>query len=1176
MSTTEPKDLSQALFEESGDALFLFDPDSDRILQVSRVAEQLTGFSRPELLRMEATTLFRMSGKEGRSGVHQAAAHTGIYHSKEGYFLRTRDPSVWIPVNVSISRLHVLPRTLALITARDVRERHEAQARMQRVEEELRRVLASVSDCLWSGETATDGLWIYRYVSPVVQTLTGRPAGEFLGPARLWEVIVHADDRVRWLRAAERLHAGLPTQEEYRVVWPDGQVRWLRESVRVSRRSDGQSWRLDGVLTDITDRKNAEEERDRFFTLSLDLLCIAGYDGYFKRINPAFERVLGYSTPELLAEPFLTFVHPEDRQATLGAMADITAGKDLISFENRYRARNGSYRWFLWTAVPYPREQLIYAAARDITERKQTEEALARERKLLRALMDHLPDHIFIKDRQSRFVTANLATLQTLGASLKRVIGKTDFDFLPAEQAEQFYRSEQEVLQSGRPLINYEEQLVERSGKVRWLLTTKLPLRDRDGAIVGLVGMSHDITDRKLLETEWRRAKEAAEAASRAKSEFLARMSHEIRTPMNGILGNAELALDTELTREQRECLQTVKSSADALLRVINDILDFSKIEAGKLQLEEAPFPLRDSLDDTVRALGLRAQQKGLELVCHVAPDVPDHLIGDLGRLRQVLVNLVGNAIKFTENGEVVVRVSREDQRAQQPVVPAAIASPLSNHATTVRAHFEVIDTGIGISHDKQQRIFEPFEQADGSTTRRYGGSGLGLAISAQLVGLMGGQLTVDSEVGKGSRFRFTAQFGVTEPGAGIEADLHGLPVLVVDDNAVTRQTLLEMLTSWRLRPRAMASAEDALVELKRAAGRSEPYRLVIIDSVMPQSDGFALASEVRAHPELAGATIMLLVSAEHTDTAGRARQAGAQATVFKPVKHSELLNTIQHVLVGPGPTVIRPPPQPVASPTRPLHVLLAEDNLVNQRLAVRMLEKRGHRVTVVGSGKEAVTALEGQSFDLVLMDLEMPEMGGFEATAAIRDRERLSGQHTPIIALTAHAMKGDRERCLAGGMDGYVAKPILAQDLQDAINAVFPPPSSPEPAPDAVPQPAVGLPMDAVDFTTALDHVAGDVGLLRELAGIFLTECGGMLASVDHALAAGDATRLKRAAHMLKGAVGAFGASKAFDAAARLEQMGGGGSGDSAAAVADLHQAIEQVRQVLGAFVDGSITPGA
>jgi PAS domain S-box-containing protein len=1172
MSSAEPKDLAQALFEESGDALFLFDPDTDEIVQVSRVAEQLTGFSRAELLRMAATTLFRYGDKEGRAGVQRAAAQTGIYHSKEGYFLRTRDPNVWMPVNVSISRLHVRPKTLALLTARDVRERYEAQARMQRVEEELRRVLASVSDCLWSAEETPDGLWTYRYVSPVVQTLTGRAASELLGPAQCWETIIHPEDRSRWRRAAQQLHAGQPTQEEYRVVWPDGQVRWLRESVRVTRRTDGQPLRLDGVLTDITDRINAEEERDRFFTMSLDLLCIAGFDGHFKRINPAFERVLGYSTAELLAKPFLAFVHPDDHEATLAAMGEITAGKDLLSFENRYRASNGSYRWFLWTAVPYINQQLIYAAARDITERKQTEEALARERKLLRALMDHLPDHIFIKDRQSRFVTANLATLQTLGASLKRVIGKTDFDFLPAEHAEQFYRTEQELLQSGTPLINHEEQLVDSSGKARWLLTTKLPLRDRDGAIVGLVGMSHDITDRKMVEIEWRRAKDAAEAASHAKSEFLARMSHEIRTPMNGILGYAELALDTNLTRDQRECLQIVKSSAFDLLRVINDILDFSKIEAGKLQLEQAAFPLRDSLDDTMRALGLRAQQKGLELVCHVASGVPDHLIGDLVRLRQVLVNLVGNAIKFTQAGEVIVRVSIcnrgskiEDRGSQEQPVPSSIL----DSRFSILVQFEVSDTGIGIPADKLQRIFEPFEQADGSTTRRYGGSGLGLAISKQLVGLMGGELHVESRLGQGSRFTFSAVFEMSERGSGVEADLHGLPVLVVDDNAATRETLVEMLASWRLRPSAAATAEEALLELKRAAGNGAPYRLVIIDSVMPQSDGFALAAEVRAHPELAGATIMLLVSADHADATTRAKAAGARATIFKPVKHSELLNTIQHILVVP--TRIIAPSPPVVRATRPLDVLLAEDNLVNQRLAVRMLEKRGHRVTVVGSGKEAVTALEGQPFDLVLMDLEMPEMGGFEATAVIREKERASGQHVPIIALTAHAMKGDRERCLAGGMDGYVAKPILAQDLQDAIQAVFPS----APPPEAPPTAAV-LPMDAVDFATALEHVAGDEALLRELAGIFLAESPGMLAAVDDALAAGDATRLKRAGHTLKGAVGAFGAHKAFDAAARVEQMGGRNElAAGAGVVEELRQAVDQVRAVLAGFVDGRIQPG-
>ncbi len=1174
MPSIGPKDLAEALFEESGDALFLFDPETDQVLQVSRVAEQLTGFSRQELLAMQATSLFRHGGK-GRAAVQSAAARTGIFHSQEGYTLRTNRPDVWIPVNLTITRLHVRPRTLALITARDVRERYEAHARLQRVEAELRRVLASVSDCLWSGECTPEGPWVYRYMSPVVEHLTGRPPSFFLGPADNWERVVHPDDRPQWRRVAERLRAGQPSQEEYRVVWPDGRIRWLRESVRVSRQADGWSLRLDGVLTDLTERRQAEEERDRFFTLSLDLLCISGFDGHFKRINPAFSRVLGYPMADLLAQPFLAIVHPDDRQATMESLARLTAGEDVSAFENRYRCKDGSYRWFLWTATPYPDQRLVYAAARDITERKQTEETLAQERNLLRTLMDHLPDFIFVKDTQARFVTANSATLHELGASsLEELVGKTDFDFLPHSLAEELYEDDKSVLTAGEALINRERRRVLRDGQEHWLLSTKVPLRDRSGTVIGLVGISHDITDRKSAEAEWRRAKEQAEAASRSKSEFLARMSHEIRTPMNGILGMTELALDTDLTREQRECLQMVQASADALLHVINEILDFSRIEAGKLRLEPMPFSLRDSLDETVRPLGVRAQQKGLELVCRVAPDVPDRIIGDLGRLRQVLVNLVGNAIKFTEHGEVVVRVAvAEGDKVTAPGQERLPGDGRADSAVTlspaqlVPLSFEVRDTGIGIPKEKQEKIFEPFEQVDGSTSRKYGGTGLGLAIAAQLVTLMGGRLSVESRPGEGSRFAFTAVFGLdTKAGDSEAPDLRGLPALLVDDNASSRQALSEMLASWGLRPTALGAGPEALQELRRAAAVGSPYPLVVLDADMPGMDGFTLASQIHGQPEAAKARVLVLVPAGTPATETRCREAGVQGTVLKPVKQSELLNAIQGALAGPSVLAApqTPPAPAVPVPTRSLEVLLAEDNFVNQRLAVRLLEKHGHRVTVVSNGCEVLEILPRRSFDVILMDLQMPEMGGIEATAAIREREKKSGGHVPVIALTAHAMKGDRERCLAAGMDGYVAKPILARELLRALDEVLGAGAS---APETRP----AAPQEAVDLRAALEYVGGDQSLLREVASVFVHEAPAMLAEVDAAIRAGDASRLKRGAHSLKGAAGALGGKAAFETALRLEQIGS--CGDLAGAEEahqDLRRNVEQLRQTLAELVHG------
>ena len=672
------------------------------------------------------------------------------------------------------------------------------------------------------------------------------------------------------------------------------------------------------------------------------------------------------------------------------------------------------------------------ALQHEVDERLSAQALLSKERRALRALIDNVPDRMYVKDNNSRFVVANAEVARVNGVkSHQDLIGKSDFDFYPKEIAEAFYQGEQELMRSKQPVYDREEPATDSSGNQVWVLTTKVPLFNNQGEVIGIAGIGRDITLRKNLEIEWQRAKEAAEAASRAKSEFLANMSHEIRTPLNGIIGMTELALDTELTSEQKDYLETVKLSSDALLAVINDILDFSKIEAGRIDLEEVDFDLCECLESTLKTLAVRAHAKNLELLCEIAPDVPEVVQGDSSRLRQVITNLIGNALKFTDQGEVSLKVQTENGEGDHRLV-----------------QFVVSDTGIGIPADKQTVIFDPFSQADTSTTRKYGGTGLGLTITSRLVNMMGGKIWVESQVGRGSQFHFTVHFKSAHTRAQRNTivpheTLRGVRVLVVDDNETNRRILDTMLRHWEMRVTCVPSGGAALTELAATWKSTDPYRLIITDFNMPEMDGFQLVEHIRERPCLSSAIIMMLSSARYRGDSERYKTLGIAALLSKPVRQSELRTAIARIL---GVADVKEaasqgaPPSPLAAtaqPPRAMRILLTEDNVVNQRLATRLLEKRGHQVVVAGNGHEALAALEKDPFDLILMDIQMPEMDGMEATAKIREKEELVGGHVPVVALTAHAMKGDEELCLAAGMDDYLTKPIRPQEL-DKLLAKF------------------------------------------------------------------------------------------------------------------------------------------
>jgi signal transduction histidine kinase/DNA-binding response OmpR family regulator len=675
-----------------------------------------------------------------------------------------------------------------------------------------------------------------------------------------------------------------------------------------------------------------------------------------------------------------------------------------------------------------------------------------------------------------------------------------------------------------------------------------LAVRGEAGEVLYWFGTCTDIEDQ-------RRARQAAEANSRAKGEFLANMSHEIRTPMNGIIGMTELLLGTAVTREQRDYLQMVSDSAEGLRGVINDILDFSKVDAGRLELERRPFAVREVLGDAVRGLAVTAEKKGLELSCRVAPDLPERLLGDGGRLRQIVLNLVSNAIKFTTRGEVVVDVEKQAEA--------------DGHVTL---HAVVRDTGMGIPADRQAAVFEPFTQADGSTTRRFGGTGLGLPISAQLASLLGGRIWLESSVGHGSAFHFTARFASLTEDAGVSqrldvAGLHGRRILVVDDHPTNRRILEEMLRSWGLQPAMARDGEDAIAELERARQTGLPFPVVILDAHMPGLDGFAVAARIREDPELAATVIMMLSSSNQAAEGARCREHGGLPYVVKPITSSHLMDALLSALT-PAELAIAGQGLPAAPAARRLRVLLAEDNAVNRRLVIAILEKRGHAVVAVENGREALTAIAGGGFDLVLMDVHMPEMDGFTTTQAIRDAEQGAGRHIPVVALTARAMQGDREICLAAGMDDYLVKPIRGADLLRVV----------ERQGDGISAGAHALPADAASAPTAfavdelLAQVDGDRSLLAELVGLLRAESPRMLRDLRRSLEASDPGALRTAAHAIKGALGNFGARDACAAAQALETLGREGTVEGAAArLAALERAVEGLEGGLVRFLEGA-----
>jgi two-component system, sensor histidine kinase and response regulator len=795
---------------------------------------------------------------------------------------------------------------------------------------------------------------------------------------------------------------------------------------------------LDGMGEELEKKTVSKNYVHNIIESMGDGLLVLNSEEKIETINRAGCLLLGCSEQELMGQPI---------SSVLGERVDMFQGGNLIDrakegkvqdYETRIQTRDGRTIPVILSCSERKDGQGkttgVVCTVKDITERKRGEEQLRQAENLTRqseeryrALIQNLPVGLYRNNpgERGRFTMANPAMVRIFGY-------ESEEEFMKVDAMDLYVQLENrlpfmEKLKTQGKAVREELQFKKKDGTVIWGALTAKVVFDDSGQIAYYDGMVEDITTRKQAEEAMVKAKEAAEAASEAKSQFLANMSHEIRTPMNGIIGMTELALDTELAGQQRMFLDSVKESADSLLTIINDILDFSKIEAGKMDLDPMEFKFRDCIYSAMRVFGLKAEEKGLELILHIQPNVPDGLIGDPGRIRQVLTNLAGNAIKFTHHGEVTLRVEVESETEEE-----------------ILLHFRVIDTGIGIAPDKQSKIFEPFEQADGSTTRKYGGTGLGLSISEKLVHLMNGRLWLESEPGKGTTFHFTARLGKQRYSSIPErvdiSSLANLPVLVVDDNATNRMIFQEIFLGWKMKPVLVESGGKALQVLTQAQAEGHPFPLAILDLNMPDMDGFTLTERIKGDPQLNKTVLLLLSSAGRRGDAARSRELNVAGYLIKPVSQSDLLETITLSLGADQGGKISPPliTRHFIRENRILNILLAEDNPINQKMAVNLLGKHGHHVVVAGNGRQTLDLYETGSFDLILMDVQMPEMNGLEATQAIRGKEKETSSHIPIIAMTAHAMKGDKDRCLEAGMDGYVSKPIQVQELFKVINEVM------------------------------------------------------------------------------------------------------------------------------------------
>jgi len=1152
----------------------------------------------------------------------------------------------------------------------DVTEKHRVQRELETSAARLDMALGGADIGTWFTDVRTGR----RTFDARTCRLLGLDPVAFQGTGEEFVAALHRDDRGHLLDTFRRtVDTGVPHEQEFRAVWPDGSVHHLCARAALSRDEKGQPERVHGVVWDISARKRAEEADERVkvsFEKGAVPQALITVDGRFLRINEAMARMLGYRPTELFGRPFNEVTHADDQAIGIDALNALLSGEETVRFEKRYVTREGATVW-VDVSVAAVRDggghaKYLVGTYVDVTERRRAEEALGNRERNFRTLFESMAEMVAVCSVDGGLLLGNAAFRQTLGYGLEDLTGLNVLDVYPRYSrgdAKDFFGAlregqletsvlplmtrggalvpvdtriwrgqwngvdcvfavwknltrEQEAQQRFErifrnnpalmaltdrprgPLVDVNNALLRTLGYSREeilgrtaaeiglfpdsetvsstaskafddgrMADVEASIRCKDGTTlnglfsgeaISIQGRQHfltvmiDITERKRAETELRRANalllEAtaqatemaarAEQASLAKGEFLANMSHEIRTPMNGVIGMTGLLLDTPLSSDQRRYADAVRTSAESLLALINDILDYSKIEAGKLHLEVLDFDLRTLLDDFAGLMALRAAEKRLSFACAVSPDVPSLLRGDAGRLRQVLINLVGNATKFTERGEVTVRVKVERESEQEVVL-----------------RFCVRDTGVGIPASRVGALFQKFTQVDTSTTRRYGGTGLGLAISKQLAELMGGEIGVQSEEGHGSEFWFTSRFDKQpQCDAGpprVPSAFAGARVLVVDDSPVNRELLVAQLAVWQMRSREAEDGPMAVTLLDEAFDAGDPFRLVLTDMQMPGMDGEALGRVVRSDRRFANVKLVMMSSLGRRGDASRLAQAGFDASLLKPVRQSDLLECLS-ALLGTSDNPPRARPLITRQSLRDLRrsgvrVLLAEDNITNQQVALGVLRKLGLRADAVANGREVLEALHRIPYDLVLMDVQMPEMDGLEATRAIRAAASgVLDRSVPIIAMTARALLGDREECLAAGMNDYISKPMAPEALSRLLERWIAKLEASRTTSNAPPasssRAGSAAALMVFDDAALIARLMGDGDLLRTVARSFLCDMPIQIESLRGYLETGDVEGAERQAHTIKGAAGAVGGECLAKVAFELERAGDAG----------------------------------